>query len=554
MTITGIYAASGPITVSLPTALPARPTSSGSSSSSAGYADMQEVYRRVHELVRALQDAQGALEAVNRSSSVGGGSAATSSSAALGLDTDPSYSTLDSSEEVNTVATSFSPFGPDWSDSSSSLVTAGGEYTGTTDDTLRFVVHRTRTVGGSSALRLNIYDNGGTSYRENIRWPRSTPPDTPITTSDGISISLGAGDIIRDDWFEIQVSASVGSDVDPDKPLNGTRNDNPNLEDGQAVTAGSFFVEGTEVTVAADDTLNDVLQAINDAGAGVTASYDSGSDAVQLVHGEVGANDIALTGDTSGFLDATKLSGATVVLGSEYGDLEEIMEGVAALSGTNAGTITVNDVEIAVDPSVDSLQDVLDRIEASEAGATASYDEANDTVEIASAGSSSLTLVDNGTDLLSQLNLSDGSFSGGGSSRYSRVAARRASVAMEQLADALQNLYATSVDDSTASRELSGIQSSIQSLVEQAFDDDSDLSGFGLAFDPDSSDIMDITSYLFERALLGSEHDDAVSLLVGSNQDRTDGLLGTLLEELGDVETELRLDCGSRGIYLNCYA
>ena len=66
-----------------------------------------------------------------------------------------------------------------------------------------------------------------------------------------------------------------------------------------AVTNGSFTVNGVSIAVNKDtDTLSSIISRVNDAGAGVTASYDAATD--KLTFTTTGTA-VTLAGDTSGF-------------------------------------------------------------------------------------------------------------------------------------------------------------------------------------------------------------------------------------------------------------
>ena len=562
-TIAGIFAATGPITFAAPESARTRMSSgssSASSSSSSHYADLSTIHRRVGELDRALDEARSVFEALRMGTQAAGRGEATSASA-LGIDPSPRTSTLDSTEEANTVPTSYSPFGPSWTGASSSEVTIGGTYDGSGgDDTLRFrVTSRTRTVGGSRDINIRVYDEVGTKTLENIVHRAGTPAGTPISLSNGLTVTLGAGDARRNDEFFVDVSTSVDSEVDPDLAFDGTRNDNPNLEPGLPITAGSFTVNGELITVAADDTVNTVLDRINASDAGVTAVYDPSTELVSFERDDAGALDITLAGDSSGFLDSMKLTGATVEMGSDTGEQGVIMEDVAALSGTAAGSITINEVEIAIDPGTDSLNDVLDAINASEAGVTASFDEDSLRVTIASESSSgAVVLEDAGTNFLGQVEIDPGTYQGRRSAQLSKIMARKAQRAMANVAEAYEKLQATELSDSRAQNMLANAISSIDSAITTALTDNEELLGdAGLAFDLDAEDadaLVDLSSTLFERALRSSDGSDLKGAMVGSVLERDDGLLGLMGAAVEELETTLRRSTGDVGVYLSTYA
>ncbi len=563
VTIAGMFAVTGPVTFAArQSASVGTSASSTSSQSRSHYADLATIHRRVSELGRALEDANSIFESLRMGGQVSASGGEAISSTALGIDPSARASTLDSTEEVNTVPTSYTPFGPSWTGASSSLVTIGGEYDGSSgDDTLRFrVTSRTRTIGGGRSMNVRVYDSGGTSRLEDISIPGSDPPDSTYTLSNGLEVSFGAGNLRRNDEFYLDVYTTIDSEVDPDLAFNGTRNDNPALEPGLPVTAGSFYVNGEEITVAADDTVNTVLDNINASAAGVTAIYDPSTELVSFEHDTPGENDIVLSGDTSGFLDSMKLTGATVVLGSETGEQDVVMQDVAALSGTAAGSLTINDVDIAIDPSTDSLNDVLGAINASDAGVTASFDDSTLKVTLAAEGSGgSVTLVDGGTNFSTAVAIDEGTYEGSSSTqRLSKIMARKAQRAMANVAEAFERLQATEVSDSRAQNVLDATISSIESAMTSALGDSEDtLSDAGLGFDLDASDIddlVDMNGTLFERALRSSDGANLRSAMVGSMTDDEDGLLGLMNAAVEQAESALHRSTGSVALYLSTYA
>jgi hypothetical protein len=565
-TISGMFAATGPITFAAPQSARTAVRSSSSSSASASaahYTDMSTLHRRISELGKAIDEANEVFEALRAGGArVSPGVGGAVSTDALDVDPTPSYSSLDSTEEVNTVPTSYTPFGPSWTGSSTSLATIGGTYDGSSgDDTLRFrVTSRTRTVGGSRDINIRVYDNNGSSTLENIIHRAGDPPGTPIALRNGLTITLGAGDAVRNDEFFIDVSTSVDSEVDPDLAFDGTRNDDPNLEPGLPITAGSFFVNGEEITVAADDTVNTVLDRINSSAAGVTAVYDPVTELVNLEHDTAGPNDIIISGDSSGFLDSMKLTGATVVEGSENGELGMVMQDVDALSTTVAGSITINETEVAIDPGTDSLEDVLDTINATVAGIDASFDESTRKVTIAGSGGT-VTIDDGGTNFLGNVLIDPGTYGGEDSTRSSKLSqimARKASRALAAVETAFEKLQSTELTDTRVQQLAAGMISTLESTMSGAVGDYGELLGdAGLIFDPSADaaeDLMDISRHRFERALRSSDFSDIKTALAGSITDDDDGLFGLMDAAVQEMETSLRRQSGDVGVYLSTYA
>ena len=189
---------------------------------------------------------------------------------------------------------------------------------------------------------------------------------------------------------------------------------------GTALTSGSFKINGVAIAIDTSvDTLNDVLNRINSSGAGVTASI------VNDAHGRAnvlqidanapgGAIQLGAGSDTSNFLSATKLDAAprvgdAVTATGGLGGLRTSLplnQADLATAVSGAGTLTVNGVEIDYDPATDSLNDIIGRINASDAGVAASYDAANDTLVLSNRaqGGTLIDLADSG-DFLAAVGL-----------------------------------------------------------------------------------------------------------------------------------------------------
>jgi flagellar hook-associated protein 2 len=156
-----------------------------------------------------------------------------------------------------------------------------------------------------------------------------------------------------------------------------------------AVTAGTFTVNGKQISVATTDTLQGVFDKISTAtGGAVTGSYDSATDRIQLG----GASEIVLGSatDTSNFLQAAKLGNngtGSVTSSAQLGAVRLAKELSAANfatavtdGGAGAGEFKINGVSISFNAATDSLSNVLSRINNSSAGVLASYDSINDRV------------------------------------------------------------------------------------------------------------------------------------------------------------------------------
>ena len=331
------------------------------------------------------------------------------SSGSLGLDLTSLAATLISTEEINASPMSFTPFGPDWTGASDALVTLGGEYNGANGtDTLEIESRRTGTRG-VDGLRIWVNDSTGTRIA-NLNIAATDPLDQQYDIGNGLFLTLGAGSTVNFDTATFDVFDAVGAAVNPDNPLGGLRNSNPNLQFGMApVVDGAFTVNGESINVSTADTINDVIARINTSAAGVTASFNAITESIDFIQNTEGSiPTIALADDTSNFLAATKLAAALVAPGVDPED-EQLLQDVGAFSSVSAGDVLINGQSIAIDPSADSLVTVLDRINASSADVTATFDEASQQVLIeANDGATVLELDSNGTNLFSALLIPEG--------------------------------------------------------------------------------------------------------------------------------------------------
>jgi flagellar hook-associated protein 2 len=195
------------------------------------------------------------------------------------------------------------------------------------------------------------------------------------------------------------------------------------------VTAGTFTVNGQQITVALTDSLQDVFTKIATATTGngdVTASYDSANDQVKLLAGSGSEIVLGASNDTSNFLSVMKLANngsPTITSGGTLGSVAmssplasaHLRAPITAVDGSGNGSFTVNGVSIAYNINTDSLSTILARVGSSTAGVTASYDAASDRVVLTNktTGDTGMTVNEGAGGLLDALGLVAGSTSGG---------------------------------------------------------------------------------------------------------------------------------------------
>jgi flagellar hook-associated protein 2 len=175
------------------------------------------------------------------------------------------------------------------------------------------------------------------------------------------------------------------------------------------IETGTFSINGVQFNVdPAADSLDGIIASINGSGAGVTATYVGGSDTLTIENTAPGNTSIinfGATDDTSNLLDVLNLEGATQFTNGSGSTEVASSHNLGAANGSDTlntvnfsggavtgGTIVINGVSIVVDPTNESINDVLGTINASDAGVTASLDAATDTIRVVSNTEGSRTI------------------------------------------------------------------------------------------------------------------------------------------------------------------
>ena len=250
------------------------------------------------------------------------------------------------------------------------------------------------------------------------------------------------------------------------------------------ITAGTFSVNGQQVTVASTDTLQAVFDNISKATSGaVTASYDPSADKITLLS----ASNIVLGSatDTSSFLQAVKLTdnGATSISSSaalggikKTGSLTSANFATPITGDTSGnGQFTINNVTINYSTG-DSLTDVLGRINNSTAGVSASFDAGKGQFSITSksTGDLGVSLADVTGNFLTATGLLGGSLQRGQNLLYSINGGGQLSSQSNTITEAssgIAGLSVTALKESTVtittSSDSSGVNTAINDFVTQ---------------------------------------------------------------------------------------
>jgi len=221
-----------------------------------------------------------------------------------------------------------------------------------------------------------------------------------LETEDG-GLTEGNFSIAQDSSLNVSAATptkilgnTVSDGAGLDTSVQGLQNANL-LKTPSESTNGTFTINGTKITI--DDytqiSIDELIGKINASGAGVTASYNSTYDRIELKANEDGSEAISLgdISDTSDVLSILRLSseeGGRGVLGTTDGFIDPTskLSDSGMTVGVSAGIFTINGVSIYVDPSKDSLNDVIYKVNNSGADVTMSYDSNTDKVTVRSNG------------------------------------------------------------------------------------------------------------------------------------------------------------------------
>jgi len=230
-------------------------------------------------------------------------------------------------------------------------------------------------------------------------------------------------------------AGNIASALDDTLPLS-------QISVGRTITPGTFTIEGeifeiTEADISGTGSLNslaDVLAEITGR-TGISATYisdvnDPLYDRIKLEKAPPGSTiSVGASNDTSNFLQAFRLSVGTSPVASSSAlsspDLSAAIDDANLKDFVPTGipeSIVINGVGIDYDSANDSIQDVLNRINDSAAGVTATYDLSNGRFLLTnkSTGNVGISVLDGGAgNLAAAMGLTTGTLSGGADAVFS---------------------------------------------------------------------------------------------------------------------------------------
>jgi hypothetical protein len=370
-------------------------------------------------------------------------------------------STVTSTGQLNSAQTSYEKVQLSFP-GSTSVARLGGTFVGggmTASATqLRFVIDGNATLGATaSPLAFHITDQTGASlysYSGNTRAGQTIEIGGDI----GLSLTFGEGTLVSGQASSTKVFQRVPTSVDADATFgNVDPNLRPRFENGQQVSPGSFTVNGKTITVGADDSINSVLLRLEQEVPDVVAKVED--DLITLSSRGNSRRLIELAADTSGFLAATKLQGATPKPGFVRPEEERLWES-QRFASVRDGSFSLGDKIITVDPLTDTLGSVLGRMNDAVPGLAAYYDKQAKRVVVR--GGDDTELGDDSSGFLAALGL-DGAgelparegmmLSPGAAARLERGAAGRQAELVDRTLSALAEGMDESASDSAAAAE-----------------------------------------------------------------------------------------------------
>lgn len=250
------------------------------------------------------------------------------------------------------------------------------------------------------------------------------------------------------------------------------------------VTAGTFTVDGQQVTISTTESLQDVFNAISTATNGkVSASYNSSTDEITLTSSDNSEIVLGSAADTSNFLQDAQLYNNGTDSITSTSALGHIQLGVTMSNadlatpvsdgGSGQGQFTINGVAITYNASSDSIQDVLNKINSSSAGVTATYDSINNRFVLTNntTGDVGISMQDVTGNFLAATGLSSGTLQRGQNLLYTLNGGSQQLVSQSNTitsaSSSISGLSVTALQTGTATMSVTNDTSSVSSAIQQ---------------------------------------------------------------------------------------
>jgi len=197
-----------------------------------------------------------------------------------------------------------------------------------------------------------------------------------------------------------------------------------------ATPDGAVVINGVSFTLSHYSSVDDFMQAVEDHSEADISdfSYNVSTETFSIT-ADTG-NTVALFDDIEsgeqGFLEAINM---------KFIDKDAKLEDINTDTSITSGIFSINGVDFNVSTSVDSIQDIVDRINSSDAGVTAFYDEYSEkfTLKAKDEGNTEIVLEDKSTNFLEAMKIKDATQSLGtnASFEFNGIATTRSSNTFE---------------------------------------------------------------------------------------------------------------------------
>jgi flagellar hook-associated protein 2 len=272
-----------------------------------------------------------------------------------------------------------------------------------------------KTSVSSLSSEESLLKKAATFRDSTTNWSAIAESDTPSGTYQFTFVSEAT-------TSKYQGAGSIANTIDPTQTLS-------NISVGRTLTAGTFTVDGVQISISTSDTLNDVLAQITGNVPDVTAVFNAGTDQIELVKGSGGSITLGASNDTSNFLQAMRLTSGTSPVSSAApglsaprltGAIDSANLSAWGSSGVSS-SFKVNGVAISYNSGTDSIQSLLNRINASEAGVTATYDLASGRFLLTNkeTGNVGIAVTDDTDGLAAAMGLTTGTLTAGADAVFS---------------------------------------------------------------------------------------------------------------------------------------
>ncbi|MFT5432036.1 MAG: hypothetical protein ACI9OJ_002734 [Myxococcota bacterium] len=468
------------------------------------------------------------------------------SSSPVFLNTESSTSVLRSTEEINTEPTAYGPLEPVWEESSTASIDVGGDYTGTGDETLTFTVVQSAAVDAPAVIEVR---------RDNyalIDTIQVEDRDTAYEIFGGLELTFGDGEIAMGDSFQVTANITSGGAANPSGNFDESGESGANLDEGHTITNGSFRVNGQLVSVEKDDSIDTVLERFNALDFGFTGAYDAEADELRFDQDDLNSGaSLVFSNDTSGFLAAAKLVDAEAV----HNTVDERavpMDQVAALGAISNGSFSIGGIEFNIDTSSDSLNDVIARINESEAGVAASYDAVSGKLSINNESDSSMSVVDGTSGFLGAMAIDAGAYENTNPEVRSGLRSRAITDAMVDIDKLITSIFrkVDQFDGGITASYKTNLLEALDDMVEGGGSVQRTKFGFTLRTTASNGNAIELDESKF-RSALKRRPKDVLKFLNGDGTDDNLGLIAGLDLALKGIEASLERQNGRSGLLIN---